>query len=107
MDEAFVRRIQFTIEFPFPNAQQRLAIWQGIFPRQMPSTELDLEFMARRFEIAGGSIRNVALSAAFLGAAGGGCVTMQHLIHATQQEYQKMGKIVMEGEFARDRARLP
>jgi DUF917 family protein len=63
--------------------------------------------MARRFEIAGGSIRNVALSAAFLGAAGGGCVTMQHLIHATQQEYQKMGKIVMEGEFARDRARLP
>ncbi|HEX3092828.1 MAG TPA: AAA family ATPase [Candidatus Angelobacter sp.] len=103
MDEAFVRRIQFTIEFPFPNAEQRLAIWQRIFPRQMPRADLDLEFMARRFEIAGGSIRNIALSAAFLGATDGGCVTMQHLIHATRQEFQKMGKVVMEGEFAREK----
>jgi len=104
MDEAFVRRIQFTIEFPFPSAEQRLAIWQGIFPRQMPHAGLDLEFMARRFEITGGSIRNIALAAAFLGAADGGCVTMQHLIHAMRQEYQKMGKVVMEGEFARDKS---
>ena len=65
----------------------------------MPRQELDLNFMARRFEISGGNIRNIALSAAFLGAEDGGCVKMKHLIRATWQEYQKMGKVVMEGEF--------
>jgi len=99
MDDAFVRRIQFTIEFPFPAADQRLAIWQRMWPKNMPRQELDLNFMARRFEISGGNIRNIALSAAFLGAEDGGCVKMKHLIRATWQEYQKMGKVVMEGEF--------
>jgi len=72
MDEAFVRRIQFTIEFPFPGNEQRLAIWQKILPETMPRKNLDLEFMANRFELTGGSIRNIALSAAFLGAEDGG-----------------------------------
>jgi Winged helix domain, variant/ATPase family associated with various cellular activities (AAA) len=99
MDDAFVRRIQFTIEFPFPAAGQRLAIWQRVWPKNMPRKDLDLDFMARRFEISGGNIRNIALSAAFLGAEDGGCVMMKHLIRATWQEYQKMGKVVMEGEF--------
>ncbi|MFZ0771173.1 MAG: AAA family ATPase [Candidatus Sulfotelmatobacter sp.] len=99
MDDAFVRRIQFTIEFPFPGADQRLAIWQRVWPKNMPREDLDLNFMARRFEISGGNIRNIALSAAFLGAEDGGCVKMKHLIRATWQEYQKMGKVVMEGEF--------
>jgi SpoVK/Ycf46/Vps4 family AAA+-type ATPase len=99
MDDAFVRRIQFTIEFPFPHADQRLAIWQRVWPKDMPRQDLDLDFMARRFEISGGNIRNIALAAAFLGAEDGGCVTMKHLIRATWQEYQKMGKVVMEGEF--------
>jgi len=99
MDEAFVRRIQFTIEFPFPNAEQRLAIWQKTMPDAMPRRDLDLELMANRFELAGGSIRNIVLSAAFLGAEDGGFVTMAHLLRATRQEYQKMGKVVTQGEF--------
>jgi AAA+ superfamily predicted ATPase len=99
MDDAFVRRIQFTIEFPFPAYEQRLAIWNKVWPAATPRESLDLEFMAQRFEIAGGSIRNIALSAAFLGAEDGGCVRMKHLIRATWQEYQKMGKVIMEGEF--------
>jgi DNA replication protein DnaC len=99
MDDAFVRRIQFTIEFPFPNFEQRLAIWQKVWPHGAPRQDLDLEFMARRFEMSGGNIRNIALAAAFLGAEDGGCVRMKHLIRATWQEYQKMGKVVMEGEF--------
>ncbi len=71
MDDAFVRRIQFTIEFPFPQASQRLAIWQRVWPSDMPRAGLDLDFMARRFEISGGNIRNIALAAAFLGAEDG------------------------------------
>jgi SpoVK/Ycf46/Vps4 family AAA+-type ATPase len=105
MDEAFVRRIQFTIEFPFPHADQRLAIWEKTMPTAMPRKDLDLELMARRFELAGGSIRNIVLTAAFLGAEDGGCVTMEHLLRATRQEYQKMGKVVTQAEFENTSAR--
>jgi hypothetical protein len=55
--------------------------------------------MAHRFELAGGNIRNIALAAAFLAADDGGVVTMPHLIHATRREYQKMGKVIVDGEF--------
>jgi MoxR-like ATPase len=100
MDEAFVRRMHFTIEFPFPGEVERRRIWEGIWPADLPrSGTLDLDVMARRFEVAGGSIRNIALAAAFLAAADGQTVTMQHLLRATQREYQKMGKVVMEGAF--------
>jgi hypothetical protein len=63
------------------------------------SADLDLDFMARRFEIAGGNIRNIALAAAFLAADEGGEVKMSHLVRATRREYQKMGKVLMNGEF--------
>jgi AAA+ superfamily predicted ATPase len=100
MDDAFVRRMHCTVEFPFPTEQDRRRIWERVWPEDAPrSQDLDLEFMGRRFEMAGGNIRNIALAAAFLAAADGGTITMVHLIHATKREYQKMGKVVMEGEF--------
>jgi MoxR-like ATPase len=100
MDEAFVRRLHFTIEFPFPAETDRRRIWDGLWPAALPrSADLDLDFMARRFEVPGGNIRNIALASAFLAAADGGIVTMAHLIRATQREYQKMGKVVLSGEF--------
>ncbi len=101
MDEAFVRRLHFLIDFPFPGEEDRRHIWEGLWPAELPrSADLDLGFMARRFEVAGGNIRNIAVSAAFLAAANGGVVTMDHLIRATQREYQKMGKVVRDGELA-------
>ena len=61
MDEAFVRRMHFTVEFPFPDQTYRLRIWEKIWPAETPRAPgLDLDFMARRFEITGGSIRNIA-----------------------------------------------
>ena len=100
MDEAFVRRMHFTVEFPFPDAANRLRIWEKIWPAETPrGPDLDPTFMARRFELAGGSIRNIALAAAFLAADDGQVVDIGHVIRATQREYQKMGKIVMDGEF--------
>jgi SpoVK/Ycf46/Vps4 family AAA+-type ATPase len=102
MDDAFVRRMHFTVEFPFPDARHRRRIWENIWPDATPcSPDLDLDFAARRFEIAGGNIRNVALAAAFLAAADGKSVDMGHLLHAMQREYQKMGKVIAEGEFRR------
>jgi len=100
MDEAFVRRMHFTVDFPFPSATNRRHIWEKIWPRATPrSPALDLDFMAQRFELAGGAIRNIALAAAFLAADDGAVVEMSHLIRATQREYQKMGKVISENEF--------
>ena len=100
MDEAFVRRMHFALEFPFPDASDRQQIWETIWPKEMPRRpDVDLEKMARRFEIAGGSIRNIALGAAFLAADDGGAVNMRHVLHATRREYQKMGKVASCGEF--------
>jgi AAA+ superfamily predicted ATPase len=100
MDDAFVRRMHFTVDFPFPAEKDRRQIWEKVWPAETPrSQELDLGFMARRFAMAGGNIKNVALAAAFLAADDGQVVDMRHLIRATQREFQKMGKVVVEGEF--------
>jgi SpoVK/Ycf46/Vps4 family AAA+-type ATPase len=100
MDEAFVRRLHVTIDFPVPAVADRRRIWEQIWPEATPrAAGLDLDFLASRIEVAGGSIRNIALAGAFLAAADGGVVTMAHLLHATRREYQKMGKVLTAGEF--------
>ena len=100
MDDAFVRRMHFSIDFPFPNEKQRRRIWEKIWPEATPcSPELDMDFMAQRFEVAGGNIRNIALTAAFFAAEEDSAITMTHLIRATQREYQKMGKVILAEEF--------
>lgn len=103
IDDAFIRRLSFIIGFPFPKETERLQIWQKIFPASTPcSVDLDLEFMAHRFEIAGGNIRNIALAAAFLAAARDEKeIGMSHLIRATRREYQKMGKLLMMDDLGR------
>ncbi len=100
MDEAFVRRLHVTVDFPLPEVAERRRIWEQIWPEAAPrEAGLDLDFLARRVELAGGSIRNIALAGAFLAAADGGVVTMAHLLHATRREYQKMGKVLTAGEL--------
>jgi AAA+ superfamily predicted ATPase len=100
MDEAFVRRMHFIVEFPFPKERERRAIWERIWPEATPRcNSIDPAVLAKRFEISGGNIRNIALSAAFMAADDGGAIAMQHLLRAARREYQKMGKIVDDGEF--------
>ncbi|MGQ0778511.1 MAG: ATP-binding protein [Pseudonocardiales bacterium] len=106
MDEAFVRRLHVTIDFPVPDVDERRRIWTRIWPTEAPrAASLDLELLARQIDVPGGSIRNIALAGAFLAAADGGVVTMAHLVRATQREYQKMGKVLTTEEFG-DRAGL-
>jgi AAA+ superfamily predicted ATPase len=103
MDEAFVRRLHFTLELPFPDAEARRRIWEGIWPADTPLEDgLDLAGLARRFELTGGNIRNVALAAAFLAAddpEASGRVRLRHLVHATRREFQKTGKLVRDDDF--------
>ena len=100
MDEAFVRRLQFTVDFALPSEEDRYRMWQRILPEQTPrDPAIDLALLACRFDLTGGNIRNIALAAAFLAADERDIVRMTHLIAATQREYQKMGKLVADGEF--------
>ena len=100
MDDAFVRRLQFTVDFPVPEAADRLRIWTRIWPEKAPlDPGLDLERLAREVDLPGGNIRNIALAAAFLAAADGGTITMVHLRRAVAREYQKMGKILPAERF--------
>ncbi|MBI5879528.1 MAG: ATP-binding protein [Chloroflexi bacterium] len=100
LDEAFTRRLQFAIDFPFPDDAYRLRIWQTLFPSSVPrSADVDFEVLARRFRLSGGSIRNIIVSAAFLASGAGGVVTMDHLLHGTRRELQKMGRLLREGDL--------
>jgi ATP-dependent 26S proteasome regulatory subunit len=100
MDEAFARRMHFTVEFPFPEEADRYRIWQQVFPKEAPlTTGIDLSFLARQFKITGGNIKNIALSAAFLAAQDGGDIKMGNIIWATKREFQKLGKLCTESDF--------
>jgi SpoVK/Ycf46/Vps4 family AAA+-type ATPase len=101
LDDAFTRRMAFVVQFPFPEEESRLRIWQKIWPKDVPlDPEIDLAFLARQFSLSGGNIKNAALSAAFLAAGDGQVVCMQHLLQAIWRELQKMGKTPVEADFA-------
>jgi hypothetical protein len=100
LDEAFTRRLQFAVDFPFPDEVYRLRIWQTLFPPDVPrADDLDFALLARRFKLAGGNIRNIIVSAAYLAAANGGMVGMEHLLHGVRRELQKMGRLVNEKDL--------
>ncbi len=97
IDTAFLRRIRFIVEFPFPDAAHRARIWQGVFPRQTPTDGLDPERLAR-LNITGGIIRNIAMHAAFLAADEAGPVRMAHLMEAARTEYAKLERTLGSAE---------
>ena len=100
LDEAFTRRLQFIVNFPFPDEEYRRKIWQVLMPPDLPREKnLDFDIMADRFKLSGGSIRNIIVSAAYFAAANGGVVDMNHLMHGARREFQKMGRLVQESDF--------
>ncbi|MET8898048.1 AAA family ATPase [Streptomyces albogriseolus] len=100
LDEAFTRRLDVVADFPVPDAGHRLALWDRCLGNLLPrADDLDLAFCADRFELAGGSIRACAVTAAYLAAESGGPLTMRQVVTAVAQEYRKLGRLVLEGEF--------
>ncbi|OCT11384.1 hypothetical protein A8709_06840 [Paenibacillus pectinilyticus] len=100
IDEAFLRRINYVIKFPFPDSEYREKIWQSMFPPAAPlSDDVDFKYLAQRYEIAGGNIKNVVLSSAFLAAESGESIRMQHIIKSIRHELQKSGKILARQEW--------
>ena len=98
LDTAFLRRIRFVVQFPFPNAAQRAEIWQRVFPVDTPTEGLNLAKLAR-LNVAGGNIRNIAIYAAFLAADAGEPVRMNHLLRAARAEYAKLERPLTEAEI--------
>lgn len=93
LDEAFIRRLAFTVHFSFPDAVRRRLIWDRIWPPEIPlADDVDFDRLAQQYKLSGGNVKNVALAAAFLAAAEQRPVSMLHLIQAVRREYQKMGK---------------
>jgi ATP-dependent 26S proteasome regulatory subunit len=100
LDQAFLRRIRFVVQFPFPDPAQRSEIWRRIFPKAVPTEGLDWERLAR-LNVAGGHIRNIAMNAAFLAADEGEPVGMRHLLQAARGEYAKLEKPLSDAEIGR------
>ena len=98
LDTSFQRRLRFTVNFPFPDAAQREAIWRKVFPEATPTQGLDHKKLAQ-LNVAGGSIRNIALNAAFLAAHAGTPVEMAHLAEAAQLEAQKIERALSDAEL--------
>ena len=97
LDAAFLRRIRFVVDFPFPDAELRAEIWRKIFPQATPTEGLDEEKLAQ-LNVAGGTIRNIAMNSAFLAADGGEPVGMEHVLRAAKGEYAKLKKDLTPSE---------
>lgn len=97
LDKAFLRRIRFVVQFPFPDASMRAEIWQKVFPQKTPLANLDYQKLAA-LNIAGGNIRNIALNAAFSAAGKQQPVSMTDLQQAARNEYLKLEKHMSASE---------
>jgi hypothetical protein len=97
MDRSFQRRLRFIVNFPFPDASQREAIWSRIFPAHTPTRALEPKKLCQ-LNVAGGNIRNIALNAAFLAAESKGPVGMGHVLAAAKLEAQKIERPLSDAE---------
>jgi SpoVK/Ycf46/Vps4 family AAA+-type ATPase len=102
LDTAFQRRLDFAIDFPFPEPEDRKTIWRLVLPAEAPvADDIDLDFLATQFKLSGGAIRNCSLAAAFDAADASEPIGMPHLIRAVAVEYGKQGRLTLEADFER------
>ena len=102
IDAAFIRRLDFVVDFPFPEADDRKRIWRLLLPDEAPlAGDVDIDFLATQFKLSGGAIRNCSLSAAFQAADEDAAIGMRHLVRAVALEYGKQGRLTLEADFER------
>jgi hypothetical protein len=98
LDPAFMRRLRFVVNFPFPSIAQRKAMWEKAFPPQTPTHNLDFDRLAR-LNLTGGNITGIALNAAFQAAHSGEKITTQLIMESARSELRKLGRVINELEF--------
>jgi SpoVK/Ycf46/Vps4 family AAA+-type ATPase len=99
IDPAFMRRVSISVDFPMPEETERRRIWERSLPAPAPCEDLDLDLLAKLFKLSGGSIRNAALTGAFLAADADSPITMECLVEAVKREMYKLGRLVDPKEF--------
>jgi SpoVK/Ycf46/Vps4 family AAA+-type ATPase len=106
LDEAFLRRLRFVIEFPLPGVPERERIWRQVFPPNVNVSRVDFNFLARQFSLTGGHIRSIAFAACLQSAAaareagtGERSVSMETLLLAVKRELEKMNRASGDGVF--------
>jgi hypothetical protein len=98
LDTAFLRRLRFIVNFPYPGVAERKRIWQGALPSELPLEAPDFDRLAR-FGLSGGNIHSVALNAAFMAASRGTPITQSLLMGAVRTELRKLDRPINEAEF--------
>jgi hypothetical protein len=96
-DKAFIRRLRFIVQFPFPSPEERKSIWQAMCPKNAPLNGIDFEKLAQ-LNVAGGNIRNITMNACFLAASAGEALQMKHYLNASRNEYEKLEKNITAQE---------
>ncbi len=105
LDEAFLRRLRFIVDFPLPDVAQRERIWRQVIPKAVDAAKLDFELLAKRFPLAGGHIRSIVFNACLQSADGNsypppkGCLTMESVVRAIKREYDKLNRSVSIEQF--------
>lgn len=100
IDEAFMRRITYVVRFPFPDAALRQEIYRRTIPEKAPlAGDIDWAFVAEKFELSGGHIKNIVLSAAFMAAQEGTPIGMSQLLRAAVGEMKKNDIVVVREEL--------
>jgi SpoVK/Ycf46/Vps4 family AAA+-type ATPase len=100
VDEAFLRRLDAIVDFPLPEIDDRRRLWERNLSASVPKADdIDVDFLARRFTLSGGNIRNIAVGAAYLAAEAHRPLGMENLVRETAREYRKLGRLCVEAEF--------
>ncbi len=100
VDDAFTRRLDAVVDFPMPDEEHRRRLWDRCLGNALPRAgDLDLDFCAKAFELPGGNIRSIVLTAAYFAASGNRAVTMADLVRAVHREYRKLGRLSVPSEF--------
>ena len=94
IDDAFIRRIAIDVEFPAPGVRERRSLWSRVIPGETPRGEIDVDRLARTYEMTGAQIRDAVIEAAYRAASNGGVVSSDHIDEAIRLQFRKSGQMV-------------
>ncbi|MBO5552026.1 MAG: ATP-binding protein [Lachnospiraceae bacterium] len=94
IDPAFLRRIRYVVNFENPDENERRAIWEACFTDDIPTGEIDLDYLAAQFtDFTGSTIKTVFLNACSIASSGDEPLSMTHIIHSIKNELVKTSTI--------------
>lgn len=99
IDEAFIRRIRYVVNFVMPDSVMRYEIWKSCFSKEIPTKDLNFQYLAEQFELSGGTIKNIVLNAVFLAASEDRPVSMRHILDSLRMENLKIKKVMIASDF--------